>query len=258
MNIDNMTTVNIRRTASQVMRSANIATTARSGRMLVTLLLMLLTTATAWADSAFSGGDGSQDNPYKIANTADLDQLASDVNGGNNYDGKNFVMTADITYDPNALTTDTDGDGIIDSNFTPIGFNGKSFAGVTIDATDRSVTSTDGSVCFKGTYSPIIWDNKNQTVLFLGAENTLYFPQPKDGQNPRINAFRAYFQLSDGAGVREFRLNFGDEEASSIENGKLKIENEAGAWYDLSGRRLDGKLTKAGLYINNGVKVVIK
>ena len=132
------------------------------------------------------------------------------------------------------------------------------FTDVTIDATDRSVTSTDGSVCFKGTYSPIIWDNKNQTVLFLGAENTLYFPQPKDGQNPRINAFRAYFQLSDGAGVREFRLNFGDEEASSIENGKLKIENEAGAWYDLSGRRLDGKLTKAGLYINNGVKVVIK
>ena len=29
-------------------------------------------------------------------------------------------------------------------------------------------------------------------------------------------------------------------------------------WYDMSGRRLDGKPTKKGLYINNGKKVVIK
>ena len=29
-------------------------------------------------------------------------------------------------------------------------------------------------------------------------------------------------------------------------------------WYDMSGRTLDGKPTKKGLYINNGCKVIIK
>jgi len=34
---------------------------------------------------------------------------------------------------------------------------------------------------------------------------------------PRINAFRAYFDLTDGnAGVREFKLNFGDNESQGI------------------------------------------
>ena len=30
------------------------------------------------------------------------------------------------------------------------------------------------------------------------------------------------------------------------------------AWYTLDGRKLDGKPTKKGLYINNGIMVVIK
>jgi hypothetical protein len=36
------------------------------------------------------------------------------------------------------------------------------------------------------------------------------------------------------------------------------MDNEAGAWYDLNGRRLFGKPTAKGLYIVNGRKVVIK
>ena len=31
-----------------------------------------------------------------------------------------------------------------------------------------------------------------------------------------------------------------------------------GEWYDLSGRKLDGKPTQKGLYIHNGKKVVVK
>ncbi len=50
---------------------------ARSNqRTLVVLFAMLLTTLGAWADSTFSGGDGTEANPYKIATTANLDQLA--------------------------------------------------------------------------------------------------------------------------------------------------------------------------------------
>ena len=46
----------------------------------------------------------------------------------------------------------------------------------------------------------------------------------------------------------------------SIDNGQLTIDNEAGAWYDLQGRKIaNGQKPKAkGLYIVNGRKVVIK
>jgi len=38
----------------------------------------------------------------------------------------------------------------------------------------------------------------------------------------------------------------------------LKIDNEAGAWFSLDGRKLGGKPTKAGLYIHEGRAVVVK
>ena len=52
-------------------------------------------------DSAFSGGSGTQSDPYQISSQADLEQLARDVNGGdfggnNNYIGKYFKLTKDI------------------------------------------------------------------------------------------------------------------------------------------------------------------
>ena len=75
-------------------------------------------------------------------------------------------------------------------------------------------------------------------------------------------AFRAYFDLSPAAaGVRAFNLNFGEDDATGIVSttNLTNYTNSAGAgWYDLSGRKLSGKPTKKGLYINNGRKVVIK
>ena len=60
-------------------------------KLLLNLLLML-TAATAWAWD----GSGTSDDPYLITNAEDLNQLASDVNGGNSYSGKYFEMTNDI------------------------------------------------------------------------------------------------------------------------------------------------------------------
>ncbi len=36
------------------------------------------------------------------------------------------------------------------------------------------------------------------------------------------------------------------------------MDNGSDAWYTLDGRRLDGKPTQRGIYINNGKKVAIK
>ena len=41
-----------------------------------------------------------------------------------------------------------------------------------------------------------------------------------------------------------------------IDNGKLIIDNDG--WYDLNGRRLQGKPSQKGVYIKNGKKIVIK
>lgn len=46
--------------------------------------------------SAFVGGTGTAENPYQIATGAQLAYLASSVNNGETYAGKNFVLTADI------------------------------------------------------------------------------------------------------------------------------------------------------------------
>ena len=68
--------------------------TARSGRLVLTLLIALLTTATAWAE--YGGGTGTKDDPYRISGSYDLSTFANNVNNGYNYEDNYFVQTADI------------------------------------------------------------------------------------------------------------------------------------------------------------------
>ena len=151
------------------------------------------------------------------------------------------------------------------SNFT------STFSGVTIDATmhDKVCDLGDSkSITFKGTCSPVPFTSENRSILFLGGNNNLYYPDGT-GTGITIGAFRAYFQLvgitaspdpSQGGGdVKAFVLNFGgSEDATSIDHSPLTIDHSAGGWYSLDGRRLDGKPSKVGIYINNGRKVVVK
>ncbi len=138
------------------------------------------------------------------------------------------------------------------------------FTGVTLTkdlyedeiSTDDSGTTT---VTFMGTYKKLTFDADDRTVLYLGADNTLYYPQ----NGASIGAQRAYFKLS-GLSVGNIVnsaivLNFGDGETTgiiSIDNGELRIDNDD--WYSLDGRKLSGKPSVRGIYINNGKKVVIK
>ena len=75
-----------------------------SAVMALILCLTLLPTAALAADgawdgsiaTAFAGGTGTESDPYQIANGAELAYLASSVNSGETYTGKNFVLTANI------------------------------------------------------------------------------------------------------------------------------------------------------------------
>ena len=134
-------------------------------------------------------------------------------------------------------------------------FNGVLISNVTANA------ETDYAD-FVGTYSPVSIYTAEKTNLYLGADNTLYYPTET---NFKVNACRAYFKLN-GLTAGEITSgaiepNFGEDEATgiiSIENGKLKIENDADAWYSLDGRRLSAKPTQRGIYINNGKKTIVK
>ena len=77
--------------------------------LLALCLVMALVPMTAFAEdaqninvwdgstaAAFAGGTGTAEDPYQIANGAQLAYLASSVNGGETYEEKNFVLTANI------------------------------------------------------------------------------------------------------------------------------------------------------------------
>ena len=134
------------------------------------------------------------------------------------------------------------------------------FKGVTISNQINNVETN--AVTFCGVFNPFILKANDKTKLYLGSNNTLYYPS----KERTVNSFRAYIQLADGItagdpvngtqGVKAFVLNLDDEETglSPIPSPK----GEGGACYSLDGRRLSGKPVQKGVYIINGRKVVIK
>ena len=134
----------------------------------------------------------------------------------------------------------------------------------------KATTSDDGYLTFQGTYAPIEWTAENKSVLFLGVGknnqnqdvSTLYYPNGT--AKTTLGAFRAYFQLNNGlevgtsAGVKEFKLSFGDSEDSADGIGEIDsltpaLSKGEEAIYNLTGQRLS-KMQR-GINIVNGKKI---
>ena len=138
------------------------------------------------------------------------------------------------------------------------------FYGVTINATAKHDYDNGATgnlrVRFLGTYAKQSFDAEDKSILFMGSDNTLYYPQ----NGASIGAQRAYFKIGDDNSsaptLLSFNIYFGDSETTGI----ITISKESGSqgdddgWYSLDGRKLSGKSTKKGLYIVNGRKVVVK
>lgn len=117
---------------------------------------------------------------------------------------------------------------------------------------------------------PVGNESDEQSVLFLGASNTLYYPSVVNdatNANSYIKGFRAYFQLKGGANARSIYMDFGDGETTGIQTldnltispfGNSTISPIDNSVYDLQGRRIDGKPKSKGVYLVNGKKVIIK
>lgn len=129
------------------------------------------------------------------------------------------------------------------------------FKKVTVSSGTPATYSYD-AVDFVGIYNPYVIDGEDKTILYLGANNTLYYPN--DAMT--IGACRAYFKLK-GITAGDLQqapvLNFGDEGTTTLNSLSLG-EGRGDAWFTLDGRRLSGKPSQSGVYLNNGKKIVIK
>ena len=85
------------------------------------LAAMLLVPWVGWGQD-FSGGTGTENDPYLISSSDDLKSLATSVNNGEPYEGKYFELTQDIDLEGNE-----------ENQWTPIGIysaNEKPFCGI--------------------------------------------------------------------------------------------------------------------------------
>ncbi len=128
------------------------------------------------------------------------------------------------------------------------------FRGVTVtDGNAGSVTSTDDNVTFQGTYAPVPLTKDDKTSLYIDAGNTLSYPTKDDF---KVNAFRAYFHLSDPNAARSFVLNFGGETTGiSLSASQSAVGNRQ--LFDLQGRPVGSSPLRKGIYISAG-KTIIK
>ena len=128
------------------------------------------------------------------------------------------------------------------------------FTGVMIDSYYQLREANFGTVSFRGTYTGHTFTDENPNILFMGANNTLYYPLA----GATIGAQRAYFQLASGASANNFVLTFDDddEEPSAIASDlRPQTSNINDVWFDLQGRKVQNP-QKGNIYIRGKKKII--
>ena len=141
------------------------------------------------------------------------------------------------------------------------------FSDVIIHSSVNNDMSTDGKVTFMGTYDPITFTTEDKSILFLGTENKLYYPDGKAATT--IGACCAYFKIGgdnklkdvedgdvDARAIIGFDLNFDEGTTGIVDMNCDKVTDHH--WYTLSGIQLSEAPTGQGVYIHRGRKIVKK
>ena len=122
-----------------------------------------------------------------------------------------------------------------------------SFEGVTISATSPADQISDEFISFHGTFAPTELTGGNKNLLFLGAENELFWP----ASTGDIKGFRAYFEVKGAAQkAKAARIVKKEDQAQALDN----IENTRPA----QKRILNGQLVieKNGTFYNAQGQIV--
>lgn len=194
--------------------------------------------------------------PFDLSSLSDTPLADATMKQLSSVQTEDDVMTLNFT-DANSIEAgvpylvrwDTEGENLVNPKFTNL----------LVSADNPSVSESEG-IDLKGVFAPMVFEegSSDESILFMGANSTLYYPS--GNERAYINAFRSYFQLKDGAsGVKQFVLNFnGEDSATGIVDVDGQMQVLTDEWYDMSGRRINGKPTVPGIYINGGKKVVVK
>lgn len=137
------------------------------------------------------------------------------------------------------------------------------FLGVTVKSDKPAEVETE-SVSFCAGWEQTTLLTNDNTKLFMADENKMFYPTA----DVPVGGFHAYFQLEGLTAsdlqpnlAHAFIFNFTDDEPTAITsqemvNGQCATANDV--WYTLDGRRINGKPSEKGIYINNGKKIAIK
>lgn len=198
----------------------------------------------------------------KRANTLLADATVMALSGASFDDGTLKLTFTDVTY-PNGIEAGRP--YLVKwASGTPI--TNPVFTAVTLSNTTNNTAFSD-VLTFTGNYAPVTLAANDRRSLYLGEDNTLYYPET----DVTVGAFRAYFRLASAltAGdkeyeIRNFVLNFEDDEATQVEHPSFSTLNPSSftlhpssPWHTLDGRRLPGRPTAKGIYVKDGKRVVI-
>ena len=118
------------------------------------------------------------------------------------------------------------------------------------------------AIDFIGCYNQTTLEGGDRSVLYLGANNTLYYPAV--GYNINIKPYHAYFKLKgltaggDGAkDIRAINIDFNDD-PQGIQTVVTPQNELLDYWFTLDGRRLSDKPSTPGIYLHQGRRVMIK
>lgn len=115
--------------------------------------------------------------------------------------------------------------------------------------TNTVVSDASSTVTFFGTFSLVNLTSANKNT-YVVSNNTLY----EVDSDVDVKAYRGYFTVDTTGGVKNFVLDFGNGETTSIE--ALESETRDKVIYNLAGQRV--QKAQKGIFIVNGKKVVIK
>ncbi len=129
------------------------------------------------------------------------------------------------------------------------------FQNVTIDGSAPG-TTTQGLITFTSLYAPYSATATDKTILFVGADNKLYYPLT----GAYVGAFRAYFSLSGlsagdpASNARAFQLVFDEDDITGVSGVEASSALPAQP-YDLQGRKVANP-QKGQIYIVNGKAIL--
>ncbi|MGX8697690.1 MAG: hypothetical protein ACSW8D_15020, partial [Prevotella sp.] len=125
-----------------------------------------------------------------------------------------------------------------------------------IPESDRTISMAGGNVQFIGYYDAFnINTPTNDNLFYMNSDGKL----AHTGTGRTLLACRAYFLFSEYTSSGKLLVNFGDEETTAITTTNVTNDTNGGnAWYSLDGRKLLQQPARKGVYIHDGVKVVIK